>query len=274
MEKRFIGAGLFAGLIAGVFAFLFARVFTEPVVAKAIDYEEARSAAEEHLEAAGGGHSHGEGGELFTRAMQENLGAGVGTLVFTACMGAFFAVAFTLLWAYLGRRYPATDPRAVAAALGAIGFIAVFAVPFLAYPANPPAVGDDDTIGERSGAFLTITLASVIFAIVAVVAALWLRPRIGGLVAGVCSGAGYVVAVAITIALLPSFDEVPGPVVGPDGVITLSGFPGDVIGDFRVYAIATQIIAWTVLTAVFALVIGYLARRDAQAGARAAVTAA
>ena len=37
------------------------------------------------------------------------------------------------------------------AVVGLLGFIAAFGVPFFVYPANPPAVGNDDTIGERSG---------------------------------------------------------------------------------------------------------------------------
>lgn len=259
MEKKFIGAGLLAGLIAGIVSFVFARFYLEPVVAKAIDYEGARSEAEEALAHAAepGGHTHGEGGELFTRAMQENLGAGVGNVVFAVCMGAFFAVAFTVLWSHLGSRHPATDPRAVAGVLGAIGFVAVFAVPFFAYPANPPAVGDDDTIGERTGAFLTISVASVILAIAAVVLALWLRPRIGGFVSAV---AAYLAGVAIVLAFLPSFAEVPEPVRNDAGQIVFPGFPGDVIGDFRVYAIANQVILWTVLTVVFALLLGAMAR--------------
>lgn len=260
MEKKFIGAGLFSGLIAGILSFLFARLFIEPVVAKAIDYEGLRSAAEEQLEIEAGGHVHGEGGEVFTRAMQENLGAGVGTIVFAVCMGAFFAVAFTLLWTYIGRRYPDVDPRAVAGALGAIGFVAVFGVPFFAYPANPPAVGDDDTIGARSGAFLTITLVSVGVAIAAVVLALWLRPKLGGLVSAVAATVGYLVIVTITIALLPEFHEVPTELRNEQGVIVAPGFPADVVGDFRVYVIANKVILWTVLTVVFALILGYLAR--------------
>ncbi|SDU52801.1 CbtA family protein [Gordonia westfalica] len=260
MEKKFIGAGLLSGLIAGIVSFVFARFYLEPVVAKAVDYEGERSEAEETLAHAAGGHSHGDGGEVFTRAMQENLGAGVGNVVFALCMGAFFAVAFTVLWSYLGNRYPATDARAVAAVLGAIGFVAVFGVPFFAYPANPPAVGDDDTIGDRTGAFLTITIASVVLAIAAVVLALWLRPRIGGLVSAVVGGAAYLVGVGITIALLPSFHEVPEPVRNDAGQIVFPGFPADVVGDFRVYTIVNQVILWTVLTVVFALILGAMAR--------------
>jgi hypothetical protein len=270
MEKKFIGAGLLSGLIAGIVAFVFARLFIEPQVAKAIDYEGGRSEAEEAIEAAAhGGHVHGEGGEVFTRSVQENIGAGIGTIVFAVCMGAVFAVAFTVLWAYLGRRYPATDPRMVSAALAVIGFVAVFAVPFFAYPANPPAVGDDDTIGARSGAFLTITLLSLAFAIAAVVAALWLRPRLGGLASSVVGAIGYLVAVTITVALLPEFHEVPEPVTDGAGRIVFPGFPGDVIGDFRVYVIANQVILWTVLALVFALILGRLSRPVTAADATA-----
>ncbi|MYR06179.1 hypothetical protein GTV32_07570 [Gordonia sp. SID5947] len=266
MEKRFIGAGLLSGLIAGIVAFVFARLFIEPQVAEAIDYEEGRSHAEEMVAGEHGAHEHGE---VFARSIQENVGAGVGTVVFAVCMGAFFAVAFTILWAYLGRHHPGTDPRMVAAALGLIGFVAVFGVPFFAYPANPPAVGDDDTIGARSGAFLTITLLSLAFAIAAVVFALWLRPRLGGLRSAVAAAVGYLVAVGITIALLPEFHEVPGPVTDDAGQLTFPGFPGDVIADFRIYTIADQVVLWSVLTVVFALILGRLARPSRAAGVRA-----
>ena len=48
MEKKFIGAGLLSGLVAGIVAYIFARIFIEPQVAKAIDYEDGRGAAQEH----------------------------------------------------------------------------------------------------------------------------------------------------------------------------------------------------------------------------------
>ncbi len=265
MLGKLIGAGLFSGLIAGISAFIFARVFIEPQVTKAIDYEEGRSHAQAMLAGEHGGHEHGE---VFSRSVQENLGAGVASVVFAVAMGAFFAVAFTFLWGYLGRRYPTTDSRWVAAALAVVGFVAVFAVPFFAYPANPPAVGNDDTIGARSGAFLTITLCSVGFAIVAVVVALWLRPRIGGLLGAITGVVGYLIAVAITIALLPDFHEVPGPLTNDAGQIVYEGFPGAIVGDFRVYAIANQVILWTVLGLVFALVLGLLSRRSVDDEAR------
>ena len=66
--------------------------------------------------------------------------------------------------------------------------------------------------------------------------------------------------VTITIALLPEFHEVPTELRNEQGVIVAPGFPADVVGDFRVYVIANQVILWTVLTVVFALILGYLAR--------------
>lgn len=258
MQTKFIGAGLLSGLIAGIVAFIFARLFIEPQVAKAIDYEEGRSHAEAMLAGDHGAHEHGE---VFTRSVQENIGAGAGTVLFAMAMGAFFAVAFTFLWAYLGRRYPQTDPRWAAAALAVVGFVAVYAVPFFAYPANPPAVGNDDTIGARSGAYLTITLASVAFAIAAVILACWLREKLGGLIGAVVAAIAYLVAVSVTIAVLPEFNEVPEPLTNNAGQIVFAGFPSGVIGDFRVYSIVNQVILWTVLGVVFALVLGWLSRR-------------
>ncbi len=257
MEKKFIGAGLLSGLIAGICAYIFARIFIEPQVAKAIDYEDGRSHAEEML-AGEHGHEH----ELFTRSVQENIGAATGTIIFALAMGAFFAVAFTILWTYIGRQYPQTDPRWVAAALGVIGFVAVYGVPFFAYPANPPAVGDDTTIGDRSSSYLIMVLFSVAFMVVAVVAYFYLRPRLGGLVSGIVAGLGYLVAVGITIAVMPEFHEIPAPLENADGQIVFPGFPADVVGAFRIYSVTNQVILWTVLTVAFALIIGWIAKRD------------
>ncbi len=269
MERKFVGAGLLSGLVAGIIAFIYARLFIEPQVAKAIDYEEYRANAEEQLaHASGEVHEHGhEHGELFTRSVQENIGAGVGTVVFALCVGAFFAVAFTFLWAYVGRRWPNADPRAVAGVLGLIGFVAVIGVPFFVYPPNPPAVGEEDSIGSRSASYLTITVVSLVVMVLAVWLTMRLWERLGGLAASIVSGIGYLIAMTITAALLPTFAEVPGPVEA-DGVIYGAGFPGQVIADYRVYAIANQVVLWTILVAVFALILGAMMRRGAAADDR------
>ncbi len=263
MERKFIGAGLLSGLIAGVVSFVFARIFIEPLVAKAIDYEDVRSDAETAL--AGGGHEHGA--ELFTRSVQENIGAGVGTVVFAVAIGALFAVVYTVAWALIGRRWPDTDPRVVAAVTGGVAFVAVIGVPYFVYPPNPPAVGEEDTIGERSGSYLTVTLVSIVLAVAAVALAVWLHDRIGVLLGAVVAAVAYLVGVTITASVLPDFAEIPGPVMDGNRIVA-PGFPGQVVADYRVYAIANQVILWTVLTVVFVGLIGLMMRRTTEQARR------
>ncbi|MEZ5212687.1 CbtA family protein [Gordonia sp. PP30] len=270
MERKFVGAGLLSGLIAGIITFIYARIFIEPQVEKAIDYEEYRSHAEEKMNVAlGGAPEHGHEHEVFTRTIQENVGAGIGTVIFALCMGAFFAVAFTFLWAYVGRRWASVDPRLVAGALGVLGWVAVIGVPFFVYPPNPPAVGDEDTIGARSGSYLTITAVSVVAMVLAVWVTFALWDRFGGLISGIFSGIGFLIVVTIAAALLPTFKEIPGP-VEHDGTIFGAGFPGQVVADFRVCAIANQVILWSVLVLVFCLILGRMLRNPADTQERAA----
>jgi len=87
MGKRIIARGFLAGAIGGVLAFLLARTFVEPVIERAIAYEESH----DH-----GGHEHGV--ELFTRGVQANVGMGFGVLAVGVAMGALFAVAYCVAY--------------------------------------------------------------------------------------------------------------------------------------------------------------------------------
>ena len=63
-------------------------------------------------------------------------------------LGGLFALAFAFAYGRVAR----ASPRATALWLAAAAFVVVYLVPFLKYPANPPAVGDPDTIGRRTAA--------------------------------------------------------------------------------------------------------------------------
>ena len=93
MEKKIIWRGPLAGAIAGVLAFLFARIFVEPVIDRAIGFEDGVTEAQE---AAHSGHEHGV--ELFTRGVQANIGMGFGVLAFSVAMGALFAVVYCVAY--------------------------------------------------------------------------------------------------------------------------------------------------------------------------------
>ena len=64
------------GLLGGLVAFVFARIFAEPLIQRAVDYEGGRGEAEAALAAAAGEPVGAEGSELFSRAVQGNVGNG------------------------------------------------------------------------------------------------------------------------------------------------------------------------------------------------------
>lgn len=257
MEKKYVGIGVASGLVAGLASFAYARLEISPLIDQAIDYEEGRS----HAEAALTGE-HGHEHEVFTRALQENVGAGVGTLVFGLVMGALFAVAFSVVMAVLHRRGMRVDARAAATLLAVAAFVSTTVIPSLAYPPNPPGVGVEDTIGDRTTAYLVVVVVSVVLAATAAAVALRLAPRLGGWQSGIAATAGYLAATATVTALMPSFHEVPAPMAGPDGEIVFPGFPAEVLSDFRIDSLLTQAILWFVIAAGFVSIL----TRSARAG--------
>lgn len=255
MEKKTIGLGLLAGLIAGVTCFVFARLQIAPLIAAAIDYEEGRS----HAEAAMTGE-HGHEHEVFTRAVQENVGSAAGVVAFTLIMGALFAVALTVVAAALRRHRIGADLRPVAAATAAAAFVSASLIPFLAFPSNPPGVGQPESAGDRTSAYLALVVVSVALACAAFAAGLRLAPRLGGWQATVASTFGYLVIVSAASMFLPRFDETPDPLTDGDGVIRFPGFPADLLAEFRVDSLLTQAIMWSVVGAVFIVLLPRMVR--------------
>lgn len=153
MEKAIIGRGLLAGIAGAISAFVFARIFLEPVIERAIGYEEGMSAAHE---AAHSGHSHGEGVELFTRAVQANVGMGFGVLAFSVGMGALLAVVFCVAYGRVGD----ISARTLSVLLAGALLVSLWVVPALKYPPNPPAVSLDSTIQQRTLLYLLIVALS------------------------------------------------------------------------------------------------------------------
>ncbi|PQP43436.1 MULTISPECIES: CbtA family protein [Mycolicibacterium] len=233
--KKIIGIGLGAGALAGLSAFVYARVQVTPLIAQAIDYEEERSHT---LAGITGEHSHGH--EVFTRAVQENVGAGVGVIGFGMVVGVLFAVAYAMVSASLSARRGSTDSRWPATALSVVGLIAVSLVPFLVYPANPPGVGQEETAGQRTVAYLALLVVSV--AAVALLAAVALRfaPRVGTWTSVIGASWAYVGVIALAATILPRVDEVP------------AGFPADLLYEFRLQSALTAAVMWMVLGTAFA----------------------
>lgn len=265
MEKRLILRGVLAGAVGGLFAFVFGRIFAEPQIQRAIDYEGGRDAAQQALDRAAGLPVEAAEMDVFSRTVQADIGIGAALIVFGMAMGALFAVAYLVCLGRAGRL--TARPLAVLVAAGA--FVSLYLVPFLKYPANPPAIGHDETIRQRSSLYLLMVACSVLFLVLAVWLGSRLRPRFGTWNATLLAGLAFIAATGIVMALLPSFGELaanrefhqatetPAPLTGPDGTIVFPGFPADVLFSFRLYSIGAQLLMWTVIGLVF----GPLAQR-------------
>jgi putative cobalt transporter subunit CbtA len=260
MEKRIIWRGLVAGAIGGLLAFVFARIFAEPRIQRAVDYEEGREHAQQALDRAAGvlsGHSHDD---PFSRAVQANVGIGVSMIFFGAAMGGLFAVAYAMYLGRSGRLRPGTLALLVAGG----GFLGSYAVPFLKYPANPPAIGHEETIGQRSSFYLLMVAASVLLLVISVWLGRRLRARFGSWNATLLAGAVFVAAVGLVMLLLPAVGdmpgneayqaatETPGPLTDANGAIVFPGFPADLLYEFRLYSIGAQLILWAAIGLIFA----------------------
>ncbi|MEU1826352.1 MULTISPECIES: CbtA family protein [Streptomyces] len=220
--------GMLAGLAAGCPALLVAYLLGEPSVDRAIGYEEA--------------HSHGDHGvELVSRTLQSTGGLATGVLVYGVALGGIAALAFCVALGRIGR----IGPRATAALLSLGGLLVVHVVPFLKYPANPPSVGDPDTIGKRTALYFLMIVLSVLLGVAAIFLGRGLVPRLGGWWAGVVAVAAFVLVVGAAYAVLPVVDEVP------------ADFPATVLWRFRLAALAVQGVLW----AGFGLLFGHLAER-------------
>ncbi|SES16665.1 CbtA family protein [Actinokineospora terrae] len=232
--------GLLAGLIGGLLAFGFASAFGEPSVDAAIAIEEAgagHSHGDDH--ATQGEHGHGAEPaeeEVVSRAFQSTGGLGIGAVAYGLGLGGLFSLAFAFAYGRVG----SLSPRATSLAVAGLGYLAVVLVPFLTYPANPPAVGNPDTIGDRTGLYFGMIAISLALLVAAVATARALAPRLGGWWSTVVGGVGYAVVVTVIAKLLPSFQEVP------------DGFPGWLLWEFRIASLGTSAVLWAGIGITFA----------------------
>lgn len=222
--RNFLVRGLLAGLLAGIAAFVVAYVVGEPTVNAAIAVEEAGQ------HAADPGHQHASDPSV-SRSMQSTLGLLTGTVVAGLTLGGLVGVLSALA---LGR-FGALGVRATTLGVTAVGFVAVYAVPTLSYPPNPPGAGIGDTIRLRTTLFLVLVAISVVAVVAAVLAGRALAARWGGWHAGLAAGAGYLAVTLTAVALLPTFPDVP------------AGYPATVLYEFRRASFLTQVTLWGVL---------------------------
>jgi hypothetical protein len=254
--SKFLIRGLLAGLIAGLAAFAVAYVVGEPQVNAAIALEEAGSAEhaapDGHTHDEPSTHTHDESGAEVSRANQSTWGLLTGTLAIGAAMGGVTALAAAFALGRIGTLKP-TQTTALVAFLG---FVAVGLVPFLKYPATPPAVGDPETIGQRTSLYFGF-LAIAVIAVIAetVFAALLLRRGGTPFQATVFPALGFTAIITLAALILPTVNEV-------------GDFPADTLWYFRLASILTTAALWATLGIVLTGLIGRLHAKETAAKAR------
>ena len=252
MVRALLVRGMIAGAIAGLLAFGFARVFGEPPIEQAIAFEElmekSAQAASHHSDAATA-QPTAEEPELVSRAIQAGVGLLTALVIYGAGIGGLFAIVFAFAYGRIGQ----LGPRATAGFLAAAGLLSVVIVPFLKYPANPPAVGNHETLGIRTALFLVMIAISIAALTLAVSLGRRLVARFGGWNAALLAGAAFMAIILIALLTLPEVDEVP------------EEFSTIVLWRFRMAALGMHVVIWTALGLVFGAFAGSVLDRSVRA---------
>lgn len=232
--RAFLVRGLLAGLLAGLATFFVAHQVGESSVDAAIGVEEAHSAtgsAAGHARGATAGPDHHhEDGVVVSRHDQRTWGLLTGTVAVGLALGGVLG----LVSAGVAGRMRRLTLGQSTAVVTMIGFVAVALVPFLKYPATPPAVGDPDTIGHRTSLYFGFLLVSVAVAIAVAVLAVRLAPALGTFGVVVGGVATYIAVITLAGQVFPTVNEI-------------GDFPADTLWYFRRASLITLATMWTVI---------------------------
>jgi hypothetical protein len=219
MVRMLLIRGMLVGIVAGLLAFGFAKLFGVPEVERAIAFEEQVALA----------RGESPEPEIVGRAVQSGIGLLTSVVVYGTALGGLFALAFAFAYG----RFDRLSPRVTAALLAGAALLVIVIIPNLKYPANPPAVGNPET------------MISLIASVFAIVIGRRLTVRYGGWNASLIAAAVFIGIIGVAQLLLPNLNEVS------------DQFPADVLWRFRIASLGMQLVLWTTLGLLF----GALAER-------------
>jgi hypothetical protein len=210
--------GVLAGAVAGLITSVFHLLLTERVLDKAIALE-------------------GAGDGPVSRETQKYLGGPAGQILFGISMGLLFALAYRLLPSTPVDKAPWR--KAMGLAFGA--FLVLALIPQLRYPANPPGVGDPDTIETRTSAYLLMYALGLVVVPSAYAALRYLARR------GVAEPLRQVGVVAAAVAVIGLAYALAPASADADTM------PADIVWAFRIRALGGLLLLFAVLGATYGL---------------------
>jgi predicted cobalt transporter CbtA len=139
--KTFIAITLLAGAIAGTFLSTINQGIVEPFIERAIALENQKAAME---------------GEMLNPLQFENyrIWQKGGEIAAGTILGTSYGALFGIVFAYSRDSIPGSSNKKKALILAGFMLLVLYIVPGLKYPANPPAVGDPETIGVRQSMYI------------------------------------------------------------------------------------------------------------------------
>ena len=220
----FIFVSLLSGVIAGVILAGVNYFVAEPFIDQAIGIEVDNSIAS---------------GEVvdFDELSSYRVWQKEGTFAAGAFLGLTYGAILGIVYVISRKYLPSSDDRKKALILAAIMCLSLYIVPFIKYPANPPAVGDPETIGLRDSLYTSYQLASGLIALGVSILMYKLR-RI--------SYIKYVIPiiylglVAFIYAIFPA---------NPDEITA----PMDLVNAFRAVTFGTMVMFYLVLGTIFGI---------------------
>jgi len=220
----FIFVSLLSGVIAGVILAGINYFVAEPFIDKAIGIEVDNSIASGEVV---------DLDELSSyRVWQKD-----GTFVAGAFLGLTYGAILGIVYIISRKYLPSSDDRKKALILAAIMCLSLYIVPFIKYPANPPAVGDPETIGLRDSLYTSYQLASGLIALG--VSILMYRLRGIGYMKYVIPII-YFVLVASIYVIFPA---------NPDAITA----PMDLVNAFRAVTFGSMVMFYLVLGTIFGI---------------------
>ena len=220
----FIFISLLSGIIAGVILAGVNYFVAEPFIDQAIGIEVDNSIAS---------------GEVvdFDELSSYRVWQKEGTFAAGAFLGLTYGAILGIVYVISRKYLPSSDDRKKALILAAIMCLSLYVVPFIKYPANPPAVGDPETIGLRDSLYTNYQLASGLIALGVSIVMYKLR-RIGY--------SKYVIIV-IYLGLVASIYAIfPA---NPDEITA----PMDLVNAFRAVTFGTMVMFYLVLGTIFGI---------------------
>ncbi len=223
-------AALLGAAVAGLAGALVSWLLVEIPIRSALAIEAGRVQAQP-------GHAHA--GELVDRSTQV-VGGMLAAVLIAGVFGVVFAVVFAWLRPWLAGR--GDFGRALALALA--GFVVVSLLPALKYPANPPGVGDPQTIDTRTGYYLSFLAAVIVLTLVVLALRRRFPSRWPASWASTVSAVLAITGYALLAGLWPA---------SPDGIP--ADVPAGLIWQFRLSSLAELAVLWLTLGAVTGLLL-------------------